>query len=297
MNKLNKQVEDYLQFVKLEKGLSKNTIQAYYQDLTEFVNFLNEEGISAWPSEVVDINAFLSRQSQTKAASSVSRMISSLNKFYQWLARQGIQKLNPMLEVDAPKKRPKKPVILTESEVRELLDRPDTNKKLGIRDRALLEVLYATGIKASELINLKISDIYEDLHLIQVFNGNKARLIPISNSALKWIRLYEDNVRKDLLIKKNVQTDYLFLNNRGTGLTRQAVWQIIKKYCKAASIEKAVTPHTLRHTFTNHLLQNGADLQVVQEILGYTDHNVLHEELTQKRILEVYQKTYPHVGE
>lgn len=297
MNKLNEQVEEYLEFLKIEKGLKNNTIQAYQQDLTEFVAFLEKEGISSWPSEVVDINAFLSRQTETKAASSVKRIISSLNKFYQWLARSGIQRLNPMLEVDAPKKVTTKPVVLTKEEVTILLSQPDTSKKLGIRDRALLEVLYATGIKASELINLKLADVHEDLQLIQVFDGNRSRLIPINQEAIKWVKKYKQEVRKPLILEKGRQSDYLFLNNRGTQITRQAIWQIIKKYCKNANIQKDVTPHTLRHTFTAHLLQNGADLQVVHEILGYSDNNNLYEQLTQKKILQVYQKTHPRVGE
>lgn len=297
MNKLNEQVEEYLKFLKIEKGLKNNTIQAYQQDLTEFLAFLEKENISSWPSEVVDINAFLSRQTKTKASSSVKRIISSLNKFYQWLARQGIQRLNPMLEVDAPKKIATKPVVLTNEEVTILLNQPDTNKKLGIRDRALLEVLYATGIKASELINLKLADIHEDLQLIQVFDGNRSRLIPINQEALKWIKKYEHKVRKPLILNKGLRSDYLFLNNRGTKITRQAIWQIIKKYCKKANIQKDVTPHTLRHTFTAHLLQNGADLQVVHDILGYSDNNNLYEQITQKKILQVYQETHPRVGE
>lgn len=297
MNKLNEQVEEYLEFLKIEKGLKNNTIQAYQQDLTEFVAFLEKEGISSWPSEVVDINAFLSRQTETKAANSVKRIISSLNKFYQWLARNGIQRLNPMLEVDAPKKVTTKPVVLTKEEVTILLNQPDINKKLGIRDRALLEVLYATGIKASELINLKLTDVHDDLQLIQVFDGNRSRLIPINQEAIKWVKKYNQEVRKPLVLKKGLQSDYLFLNNRGTQITRQAIWQIIKKYCKNANIQKDVTPHTLRHTFTTHLLQNGADLQVVHEILGYSDNNNLYKQLTQKKILQVYQKTHPRVGE
>lgn len=297
MNKLDKQVEDYLKFTKLEKGLSANTIQAYRQDLVEFTDFLKKENITFWPSEAADINAFLARQSEAKASSSVNRMISSLNKFYQWLARQNIQRLNPMLEIDAPKKTSKAPTVLSYDEIKLLLSQPNTEKKLGIRDRALLEVLYATGIKASELINLKVDDIHEELQLIRVFDGNKARLIPISNPALNWVEKYEQDVRTPLIDRKEEKTEYLFLNNRGTGITRQAVWQIIKKYCSAAGIEKDVTPHTLRHTFAAHLLDNGADLQVVQEILGYTDNNALYGQLTQKRILQVYQKTHPRIGE
>lgn len=297
MNKLEEQVEDYLRFVQLERGLSNNTVTAYRQDLTEFINFLKQEGFTSWPTEATDIDAFLARQrDMNKATSSISRIISSLRKFYQWLARQNIQKLNPMIEIDPPKKEHKLPVALTEKEVSALLEQPDTSKKLGLRDRALLETLYATGIRVSELINLKLENIHEDLQLIKVLGkGSKERLIPISDVALSWINKYKEEVRDPLLLKKGVNSEYLFLNNRGTSLTRQAVWQIIKRYCKMAGIEKDVTPHTLRHTFATHLLENGADLRVVQEILGHSDISTtqIYTNLTQTHILQVYKKAHP----
>lgn len=297
MSKLEEQVEDYLRFVQLERGLSNNTVTAYRQDLTEFINFLKQEGFSSWPTEATDIDAFLARQrDMNKATSSISRIISSLRKFYQWLARQNIQKLNPMIEIDPPKKEYKLPVALTEKEVSLLLDQPDISKKLGLRDRALLETLYATGIRVSELINLKLENIHEDLQLIKVLGkGSKERLIPISDMALLWIKKYEEEVRDPLLLKKGCNSEFLFLNNRGTPLTRQAVWQIIKRYCKMAGIDKDVTPHTLRHTFATHLLENGADLRVVQEILGHSDISTtqIYTNLTQTHILQVYQKAHP----
>lgn len=297
MSKLEEQVEDYLRFVQLERGLSNNTVTAYRQDLTEFINFLKQEGFSSWPTEATDIDAFLARQrDMNKATSSISRIISSLRKFYQWLARQNIQKLNPMIEIDPPKKEYKLPVALTEKEVSLLLDQPDISKKLGLRDRALLETLYATGIRVSELINLKLENIHEDLQLIKVLGkGSKERLIPISDMALLWIKKYKEEVRDPLLLKKGCNSEFLFLNNRGTPLTRQAVWQIIKRYCKMAGIDKDVTPHTLRHTFATHLLENGADLRVVQEILGHSDISTtqIYTNLTQTHILQVYQKAHP----
>ncbi len=299
MSKLNEQIEDYLRFVQLERGLSNNTVVAYRQDLSEFLDFLNQEGFKTWPTEATDIDAFLARQKDLhKATSSISRLISSLRKFYQWLARQNIQKLNPMIEIDPPKKEKRLPVALTEKEINDLLSQPDTDKKLGIRDKALLETLYATGMRVSELINLKLENIHDDLRLIKVFGkGSKERLIPISNVALEWINVYEEKVRDPLLLKKGKSNEYLFLNNRGTQLTRQAVWQIIKRYCLLAGIEKDVTPHTLRHTFATHLLENGADLRVVQEILGHSDISTtqIYTNLTQKHILKVYQETHPRI--
>ncbi|KJY61362.1 site-specific tyrosine recombinase XerD [Lactobacillus apis] len=297
MNKLQEDVEDYLRYSQIERGLSDNTIFAYRQDLMDFLAFLKKEGLDSWPTKAVDIDAFLAEQRDlNKATSSISRMISSLRKFYQWLVRQNIQKINPMLEIDSPKKEHRLPVALSVDEVTKLLDQPDVTKKLGIRDRALLETLYATGIRVSELINLKFSDLHEELKLLKVLGkGSKERLIPISDVAISWIKSYQEKVRDPLLLKSGKNTDTIFLNNRGGALTRQAVWQIIKRYCQMAGIKKNVTPHTLRHTFATHLLENGADLRVVQEILGHSDISTtqIYTNLSQQHILQVYAKTHP----
>lgn len=297
MNNLTEQVEDYLRYSQIERGLSANTITSYRQDLTAFINFLKKEHLKTWPTKALDIDAFLAQQRDlNKATSSISRLISSLRKFYQWLVRQNIQKINPMLEIDSPKKRRSLPVALTVDEINHLLEQPNTNKKLGLRDRALLETLYATGIRVSELINLKFNDLHEELKLIKVFGkGSKERLIPISEVALSWIDSYKEKVRDPLILKVGQNSDFIFLNSRGTALTRQAVWQIIKKYCNMAGIQKNVTPHTLRHTFATHLLENGADLRVVQEILGHSDISTtqIYTNLSQKHILQVYAKTHP----
>ena len=294
---LSEQVEDYLRYSQVERGLSNNTITAYRQDLTSFISFLQQENFTSWPTQAVDIDAFLAEQrDQKKATSSISRLITSLRKFYQWLVRQNIQKLNPMLEIDSPKKRRTLPVALTVNEVNNLLEQPDTKKKLGLRDRALLETLYATGIRVSELINLKFTDLHEELKLVKIFGkGSKERLIPISAVALSWIDSYKEKVRDPLILKISRNNDFIFLNSRGGSLTRQAVWQIIKHYCKLAGIQKNVTPHTLRHTFATHLLENGADLRVVQEILGHSDISTtqIYTNLSQKHILQVYEKTHP----
>lgn len=297
MTKLNDQLEDYLRYGQIERGLSNNTITAYRQDLTEFLNYLTNEHINYWPTKALDIDAFLARQRDlNKATSSISRMISSLRKFYQWLARNNIQKLNPMIEIDAPKKEKRLPTALSRGEVERLLAAPDTKQKLGLRDRALLEIMYATGMRVSEVINLKEEDIHAELKLIKVFGkGSKERLVPVTDLALDWLKKYQETVREPLLLEKGENSEFVFLNNRGQSLTRQAVWQIIKRYCKLCGITKDVTPHTLRHTFATHLLENGADLRVVQEILGHSDISTtqIYTNLTQTHILQVYQKAHP----
>jgi integrase/recombinase XerD len=298
-NELQDQIDDYLRFSQVERGLSTNTISAYRQDLEEYLSFIKKEGMSSWPTEASDVDAFLARQRDlNKATSSISRLISSMRKFYQWLARQSIQKLNPMLEIDLPKKERRLPTALSREEVNCLLEQPDVEQKLGLRNRAILETLYATGMRVSELINLELQDIHEDLGLIRVLGkGSKERLIPISPVALHWIDKYQKQVRDPLILKSGKNDEHLFLNNRGGKLTRQAIWQMIKKYCQMAGITKDVTPHTLRHTFATHLLENGADLRVVQEILGHSDISTtqIYTNLSQKHILQVYQKTHPRL--
>lgn len=298
-NKLQDQIDDYLRYSQIERGLSGNTITAYRQDLEEYLTFVKKEGMSLWPTEASDVDAFLSRQYDLKkATSSISRIISSLRKFYQWLARQNIQKLNPMLEIDLPKKERRLPVALNQREINDLLAQPNIEQKLGLRDRAILETLYATGMRVSELINLKLQDLHEDLGLVRVLGkGSKERLIPISSVALDWIKQYQEKVRDPLILKAGKSNEHVFLNSRGKQLTRQAIWQMIKKYCLSAGITKDVTPHTLRHTFATHLLENGADLRVVQEILGHSDISTtqIYTNLSQKHILQVYQKTHPRL--
>lgn len=208
-----------------------------------------------------------------------------MRRFYQWLARQNIQKLNPMLEIDLPKKERRLPTALSQTEMNKLLEQPDTKRKLGVRDRAILETLYATGMRVSELINLELQDLHDDLGLVRVLGkGEKERLIPISLVALDWIKRYEKEVRDPLILHVGKNDEHIFLNNRGKQITRQAIWQMIKKYCQMAAITKDVTPHTLRHTFATHLLENGADLRVVQEILGHSDISTtqIYTNLSQK---------------
>lgn len=224
MEKINlkDQIDDYLRYSQVERGLSDNTINAYRQDLEEFQTFVENEGMASWPTEASDVDAFLARQRDlNKATSSISRLISSMRKFYQWLARQNIQKLNPMLEIDLPKKERRLPTALSQAEMNRLLEQPNTKRKLGIRDRAILETLYATGMRVSELINLELQDLHDDLGLVRVLGkGEKERLIPISPVALDWIKKYENEVRDPLILQVGKSDEHIFLNNRGKKITR-----------------------------------------------------------------------------
>ncbi|GAY73058.1 tyrosine recombinase XerD [Lentilactobacillus kosonis] len=194
-----------------------------------------------------------------------------MRKFFAYLYQFNQIDSDPMTKIDAPKQAKTLPDVLSVDEVNNLLEAPDVTKKLGLRDRAILEVLYATGLRVSELINLKLVDLHLPMSLIQTIGkGNKERIIPISDIAKEWLERYLDEVRPGLL-QGRTNTAAIFLNARGHQLTRQAIWQMIKKYAAIAGIEHHVTVHTLRHSFATHLLENGADLRIVQELLGHSD--------------------------
>lgn len=290
-------LDDYLRFAQIERGLSKNTINSYRQDLNEYLQFLEKEKQTTWEVDTYSIDSFLANQRDLgKATASITRMISSLRRFYKWLLRNDIIMRDPLVKIDSPKKERRLPVALSHQELENLLTTPDISKPLGLRDRAILETLYATGMRVSELIDLKEIDLHKELNLIRVLGkGSKERLVPITDVALSWIEKYQKDVRNRQILKKGKYTDYIFLNVHAGPLTRQAIWQMIKKYCKQANITKNVTPHTLRHTFATHLLENGADLRVVQEILGHSDISTtqIYTNLSQKHILEVYKQAHP----
>ena len=290
-------LDDYLRYAQVERGLSRNTVASYRQDLYEYLAFLQSDKQTSWEVEALEVDAFLAHlRDAGKATSSISRMLSSLRKFYQWLLRQDIIEKDPLIKIDSPKQEKRLPLALSENEIDSLLSQPDVEKNLGLRDRAILETLYATGMRVSELINLKMSDLHQEIKLIKVLGkGSKERLVPLSDVALSWIDKSDKQVREKLIMKNGTFSDIIFLNSRGKKLTRQAVWQLIKKYCQQAHITKNVTPHTLRHTFATHLLENGADLRVVQELLGHSDITTtqIYTNLTQKHIMEVYRNSHP----
>lgn len=297
MSQMKDNLEDYLRYAQVERGLSSNTISSYHQDLVEYLNFLTENHESNWEVDPVLVNSYFAYQRDlNKATSTLSRMLSSLRKFYQWLLRQHIIEKDPLIMIDAPKKEKRLPQALSRTEVDNLLNQPDTTKPLGLRDRAILETLYATGIRVSELINLEMGNLHPDIKLVKVLGkGSKERLIPISPVAISWIKKYDEQVRQKQILKSGKYTDFIFLNNHAKVMTRQAIWQLIKKYCQQAGITRNVTPHTLRHTFATHLLENGADLRVVQELLGHSDISTtqIYTNLSQKHIMEVYNKAHP----
>lgn len=289
-------INDYSRYLRLDRGLSKNTIISYRQDISEFVNYLIEEKISFLPeNRKVVLGFFESLQAQKKAENSILRMFSSLRKFYQWLMRGHYINSDPMVDMDSPKKGTHLPVALSIKEVDDLIEAPDVDKALGIRDRAILETMYATGLRVSELINLNMDDLHLDIGLIKTIGkGDKERLIPIGDTATDWISEYIEEVRFTQ-IEIFGEANAVFLNFRGKRLTRQSIWRMIKEYIVKANINKDVTPHTLRHSFATHLLENGADLRVVQELLGHSDISTtqIYTHITKQRLRDVYNKSHP----
>lgn len=288
-------IEDYLHYLKIERGLSDNTRSSYRQDLFQFTAYLEQQQLTEFTQDHFVIINYLQVQTDAhKAQSSITRSISTLRKFYQYLLRKKQIEINPMLQIDSPKQGRHLPAVLSSSEIERLLQTPDTAKPLGLRDRAILEVLYATGLRVSELIHLKLADLHLSLGLIQTIGkGNKERIIPIGDVAVDWVNQYLDRSRPKLT--KGQSNPYLFVNFHGNGLTRQGIWKNLKMYVKLAGIEKDVTPHTLRHSFATVLLENGADLRIVQELLGHSDISTtqIYTHISKKHLTEVYQRSHP----
>ena len=222
-------------------------------------------------------------------------MITSLRRFHQFLRQERITDHDPMQHIDSPKKQQKLPDTLSLGEVEQLLGTPDTKETLGLRDRAILEVMYATGLRVSELINLKLNDVHLEMGLLQTLGkGDKERIVPLGDIAIKWVRRYLADARP-YLTRKNPAESHLFVNNHGSGLSRQGIWKNLKAIVQKAGIYKTVTPHTLRHSFATHLLENGADLRTVQELLGHADisSTQIYTHITKKRMTDVYKQYFP----
>ncbi|XEO93100.1 site-specific tyrosine recombinase XerD [Latilactobacillus sakei] len=288
-------IQDYLHYLKIERGLSENTRQSYRQDLKQYQQFLESQKLPTFTEDRFVVLNFLQAQTAAhKAQSSIARSISTLRKFYQYLTREGHIQKDPMLQIDSPKQGRHLPAVLSSEEIERLLKTPDTSTPLGLRDRAILEVLYATGLRVSELVHLKLTDLHLSLGLIQTLGkGDKERIIPIGDVAVDWINQYLERSRNQLTKGKN--SPYLFVNFHGNGLTRQGIWKNLKAIVQAAGIEKDVTPHTLRHSFATVLLENGADLRIVQELLGHSDISTtqIYTHISKKHLTEVYQRSHP----
>lgn len=290
-------LKEYLVHLKLEKNLSVNTISSYRNDLTAFLSFLKDKNIID-PSEVnpEHISSFFKLLNELGlSGTSSARYFSSLKGFFLFLIKNKYILKNPIEKISAPKLSKKLPSVLDVYEVEKILSQPDISDKFGLRDKAMLELFYACGTRVSELINLKISDLFFSDEIIRVFGkGSKERLIPIGSSAIKWINDYL-KLSRPLLMKKSKSENYLFLNSRSSKLSRMGVWKIIDRYVKEAGIEKEVHPHTFRHSFATHLLEGGADLRAVQEMLGHADISTtqIYTHIDRDYIKQVHKQYHP----
>ena len=289
-------IEEYLKFIQIEKGLSENTIGAYLRDLKKYQLYMQEQKIAH-----ID---FIDRQTiqeclgslidQGASAKSIARFISTIRSFHQFALREKYAAKDPTVLIETPKYEKKLPDVLDVEEVIQLLETPDLTKNNGYRDRTILELLYATGMRVTELIQIEIDDVNLIMGFVKVFGkGNKERIIPLGDTVIEYLDTYINNVRSQLL-KKTV-TNVLFLNLHGRPLTRQGIWKLIKQYGLRANITKTLTPHTLRHSFATHLLENGADLRAVQEMLGHSDISTtqLYTHVSKTQIRQMYNQFHP----
>lgn len=290
-------LKEYLAVLKLERNLAGNTLASYKNDISAFINFLkndNVEDLSEVNSKML-VEFFRILKDMGLTSTSAARYHSSLKGFFSYLHQNGYITSNPVDKINAPKLSRKLPVVLNVNEIDKILEVPDTNDKYGLRDKAILETLYACGLRVSELINLRISDLYLKEEVIRVFGkGSKERLVPIGRSAIKWLNKYLTKSRP-LLEKKLKSENIVFLNTRGTKFSRMGLWKIICFCAKQAGIEKEVHPHTFRHSFATHLIEGGADLRAVQEMLGHSDISTtqIYTHIDRDYIKQVHKDFHP----
>lgn len=293
---MEKKINNYMNYLAVEKGLSKNTLESYRRDLVKFIAFMNQTQINK-PEEVdrEALNIFIADlKKKGRATSTISRCIASIRSFFNYLLQEGFIAKNPTLELESPKLEKKLPRVLTTGEVDRLLAQPVVGENNGLRDKAMLELLYASGIRVSELVSLNISDFDPRVGFLRCSGkGMKERIVPIGSLAINSVNNYLAGSRPRLL-KSNGETS-LFVNQHGNRMTRQGFWKILKKYARKSKINGEITPHTLRHSFATHLLENGADLRSVQEMLGHSDISTtqIYTQITRRKIREIYDQTHP----
>ncbi len=290
---MERDIQLFLEYLTVELGLSINTRQAYVRDLELFSKWIKKSTNQVLRKDVINYISFLKKERYAPA--SLARKLAALKAFFRFMTNEGYLEIDPAEGVEAGNKARLLPKVLNIAEVDKLLAAPDINTEEGFRDRTMLEVLYATGMRVSELINLQLSNVNLSMKYVIAFGkGAKERIIPLGHYAVNYVEKYLNVVRPKLM-KENVKDDRMFLTVRGRAMTRQRFWQIIKEYGEKAGIKKALTPHILRHSFATHLLNNGADLRTVQELLGHADISTtqIYTHLTNSRLKAVYEKTHP----
>ncbi|MGA2624576.1 MAG: site-specific tyrosine recombinase XerD [Bacteroidota bacterium] len=294
---MNQHLRSYIHFLEVEKNASENTVESYKRDLVRYLQFLESRGIkSSDKIKDADISAFLSTLYDLGLGpKSISRNFSTIKGFHKFLMGEKISATDPTQNIDAPKLSRTLPDVLNQNEIEAILHQPDTIGPRGIRDKAILETMYATGVRVSELISLKQSEVYFDVGAVRVFGkGSKERIVPIGKIALEWIEKYQRQARSELA-RKGRGRDVLFLNARGRPMSRMAIWNIVHAYTLKAGIKKEVHPHTFRHSFATHLLEGGADLRAVQEMLGHADISTtqIYTHIDREYLKEVHRTFHP----
>ena len=288
-------VDRFLDAIWAERGLSENTLKAYRADLLALNQRLEGRKVDLVRVTRADLLEYISwRVDGGAKPRSTARQLSSFRRFFRYLLREGVIAEDPTTQIAMPKIGRTLPQSLTEEEVEALLAAPAVSDPLGHRDRAMLELLYATGVRVSELINLKLSQVNLNQGVLRIIGkGDRERLIPLGDEAQDWVKKFIDGPRVKILLKR--QTEYLFPTGRGDRMTRQAFWHIIKRYAKKAGIGKKLSPHTVRHAFATHLLNNGADLRVVQLLLGHSDVSTtqIYTHVARERMKELHSRHHP----
>ena len=296
MDKMQAQIDEFLDALWSERGLSENTLAAYGRDLKAFCLWLSKHNIKLLQTKTTDIQAYIAFKAKEKCkASTLSRILSSLRRFFRYQLRENRIDEDPTALIESPKLGRALPGSLSESQVDELLDAPNINDPIGLRDRAMLELLYATGLRVTELVSLEQAQLSLQQGVVRVVGkGNKERLVPMGDEAVIWLTKYKEDARPDLMNGKGI-SPHLFVTKRGSNMTRQAFWYLIKRYALQIGISKKISPHTLRHAFATHLLNHGADLRVVQLLLGHSDLSTtqIYTHVAKARLQSLHQEHHP----
>ncbi len=288
-------VDRFLDAIWMERGLSKNTLGAYRADLMTLGRGLSEIDKTIEQANKSDLLDFIAKRVESGAKPrSTARQLSSFRRFFRYIMREGMRGSDPTADIEMPRIGRSLPKSLSEDEVDALLNAPNTDEPLGHRDRAMLELLYATGLRVSELINLRQSQVNFNQGVLRIVGkGDRERLIPLGEESQRWLLEFIDGPRMEILLER--QTDYLFPTRRGDRMTRQAFWHIIKRYAEKAGVRQKMSPHSLRHAFATHLLNRGADLRVVQMLLGHSDLSTtqIYTHVARERLKELHGEHHP----
>lgn len=287
-------LDTFIDHLWLEDGLSKNTLESYRLDLTSFALWLTTQNTDLLNAGQADIQQYLAVKFPVSKPRSIGRLIASLRRFYRYCLLHNKLTEDPTIQIQSPKLPRSLPDSLNEAEVESLLDAPNINEDTGLRDRAMLELLYACGLRVTELVNIQVLEVSLNDGVVRITGkGSKTRLVPMGEEAVSWIADYLKNARNNIL--KNRLSDALFVTNRGSAMTRQAFWYVIKRYAIVAGIHKHISPHVLRHAFATHLLNHGADLRVVQMLLGHSDISTtqIYTHVARERLKKLHSLHHP----